>query len=215
MNVFNNNGGTQGGFVFGSAWGLGDLKVTLLTSNAGTWVGDQLLLQPNFNTYANSLSGSDADRAFWTNSSDGGVVPGPTGNKWMEANVFVETNPITVSSFTFAGVVDANTLDAAYSAQAFIKVLDPGSGFATVLYDTTTLPTSGSFVVTSDLSSLQGLILQTGFMVAGLNANPNQEGALGSVTVTMVPEPKWAGLIAGILVLGMMARQRIRIRSRS
>lgn len=159
MNIFNNNGGSQGSFVFGSPWGVSDLQTTVNTSNLGTIVGDNLTLAPNFNTYTNSLSGSDADRAFWTDSTDGGVTAGPNGNKWMEANTIFEVNPIADLSYTLSGTVDANTLSGAYLAEAFIKVLDPNASFATVLNDRITLPASGAFSITSDLSSLQGLLI--------------------------------------------------------
>jgi hypothetical protein len=211
MNVFNNAAGSQGGFVFGSAWGLSDVKTTVITSNPGTIIGDQLRLQPNFNTYTNSLSGTDADRAFWTDSTDGGVTPGPNGNKWMEANSFVETNPVAVTGYTLQGTVDANDLDTnLYSAEAFIKVLDPNASFATVLNDRVALPASGPFVVTSDLSLYQGMILQTGFTVNGLNANPVNEAAFGGVTLTVVPEPATFGLAA----IGIASLAGFRRRSR-
>ncbi|MFZ9935733.1 MAG: PEP-CTERM sorting domain-containing protein [Luteolibacter sp.] len=208
MNVFENQSGSQGGYIFGSGWGVSDLKTTIVTSNTGTMVGDQLLLQPNFNTYANSLAGAVGDRAFWTNSLDGGATAGPGGNKWMEANVFVETASISDLSFTFEGLVDSNTLDPAYQAQAFIKVLDPNAGYATVLNNSLALPASGSFSVTADLSSFQGLLLQTGFMVSGLNANPDNESSLGSVAVSVVPEPGSAALLGLGAILAVMGRRR-------
>ena len=211
MNVFNNAAGSQGGFVFGSGWGLSDVKTTVITSNPGTIVGDQLRLQPNYNTYTNALSGTDADREFWTDSTDGGVTPGPNGNKWMEANSFVETNPVAVTGYTLQGTVDANDLDTnLYSAEAFIKVLDPNASFATVLNDRVALPASGPFVVTSDLSLYQGMILQTGFTVNGLNANPVNEAAFGGVTLTVVPEPATFGLAA----IGIASLAGFRRRSR-
>jgi len=157
MNVFNNAAGTQGSYVFGSGWGVSDLKTTISNSNAGTIVGDQLVLEPNYNTYTNSLTGNDADRAFWTDSTDGGVTPGPLGNKWMDANTFEETLSIAVPSYTLSGNVTSNTLNTSlYTAKAFIKVLDPSNGYATVLNDSVTLPASGPFIVTSNLSLYQG-----------------------------------------------------------
>ena len=212
MNVFNNAAGSQGGFVFGSGWGLSDVKTTVITSNPGTIVGDQLRLQPNYNTYTTALSGTDADREFWTDSTDGGVTPGPNGNKWMEANSFVETNPVAVTGYTLQGTVDFNDMDTGlYSAEAFIKVLDPNASFATVLNDRVALPASGPFLVTSDLSLYQGMILQTGFTVNGLNANPVNEIAYGAVELTVVPEPSTIGLaMAGLAGLAGIARSRVR-----
>ena len=212
MNVFNNAAGNQGSYVFGQSWGLSDVKTTVVTSNPGTIIGDQLRLQPNFNSYTNSLTQTDGDRAFWTDSTDGGVTPGPNGNKWMEANSFVETNPVAVTGYTLQGTVDFNDLDTGlYSAEAFIKVLDPNASFATVLNDRVALPASGPFLVTSDLSLYQGMILQTGFTVNGLNANPVNEIAYGAVELTVVPEPSTIGLaMAGLAGLAGIARSRVR-----
>lgn len=213
MNVFNNAAGSQGGFVFGNSWGLSDVKTTVITSNPGTIVGDQLRLQPNFNAYTDALTGTDANRAFWTDSTDLGVTAGPNGNKWMEANSFSETASIAVPSYTLQGTVDSNILDPTlYSAEAFIKVLNPSAGFATVLNDRISLPLSGPFTVTSDLSLYQGMTLQTGFTVNGLNANPVNEIAYGSVELTVVPEPSTIGLaMAGLAGLaGIARRPRVR-----
>lgn len=203
MNVFNNASGSQGGFVFGSGWGVSDLKTTVITSNPGTISGDQLRLQPNYNTYVDNPGDP-----FWRDNAGAG----PGGNKWLEANTFVETNPLSGTSYTFSGTVDASDLNRSlYTPEAFIKVLDPGQGFATVLNDRITLPTSGPFTVTSDLSPYQGMILQTGFTINGLNANPVNEASFGGVTVSIapVPEPAVAGLaLAGLAGLGGLARYR-------
>ncbi len=215
MNVFNNAAGSQGSFVFGSGWGFEDIKSTLVTSNPGTIIGDELLLQPNYNAYTNALSGNDADREFWTDSTDGGVTPGPNGNKWLEANTFAETNPIAFPSYTFGGTVDASDLDRGlYTPEAFIKVLDPAADFATVLNERILLPESGPFTLTADLSAFQGKLLQTGFTINGLNANIVNEAAFGSVAVSVaVPEPTTIGLAAvGIAGLGGLVRARRRWR---
>ncbi len=203
MNVFFNDGGSQGGFVFGQGWGVADLKTTVTTSNPGTIIGDQLVLQPNFNAYTDNPGDP-----FWRDNAGAG----PGGNKWMEANTYAETNPIAVTSYTLQGTVDANDLDTnLYSAEAFIKVLDPGAGFATVLNDRVALPASGPFVVTSDLSLYQGKLLQVGFTMNGLNANPANEVAFGSVAVTVVPEPSSLGLAAiGLAGLARLARRSLR-----
>ena len=134
MNVFANASGSQGGYIFGSGWGVSDLKTTISNSNSGTIIGDQLVLEPNYNTYTDSLGGTNADRAFWTNSSDGGATPGPLGNKWMNANTYEETASIAVPSYTLSGNVTSNTLNTGlYTAKAFIKA---------VSYTHLTLPTN-------------------------------------------------------------------------
>jgi hypothetical protein len=197
MNVFGNASGSQGAYVFGSGWGVSDLKTTISNSSSGTIIGDQLVLQPNFNTYTDSLAGTNGDRAFWTNSSDGGATAGPLGNKWMNASTFVETLNLSVPSYTLTGTVTSNSLNTGlYTAKAFIKVLDPNNGYATVLNDSVTLPASGPFVVTSNLSLYQGLLLQVGFSMDGLNANPADAVSYGSVGVSIVPEPSTYALLA-------------------
>jgi len=211
MNVFDNNAGSQGGYVFGSNWGLGDLKTTVAVSNTGTYQGDQLVLEPNFNTYLNSLNGSDGDRAFWTNSTDGGVTAGAAGNKFMEANTFVETASISTASAAFSGTVNSNTLAGGYTAIAFIKVLNPSNGYSQDVFQTANLVSGSTFNVTADLTAHQGKLLQLGFMVSGLNANP--AGSYGSATVTVdaaaIPEPSSFALIgAGIALFAASTRRR-------
>ena len=105
-----------------------------------------------------------------------------------------------------------NTLDGAYTAEAFIKVLDPGAGFATVFNDTVLLPATGEgFSITSDLSAFQGLLLQTGFVVNGINANPDFEAALGSVAVTVIPEPSVYAALLGFAALAWVVVRRRRV----
>ena len=211
MNVFDNASGSQGGYQFGSGWGVSDLKTTIVNSNAGTIIGDQLVLQPNFNAYVDSLPKTDAARAYWTNSSDGGVTPGPLGNKWMNANTYVETASLSQASYTLAGSVTSNSLNTSlYTAKAFIKVLDPNNGYATVLNDEVTLPASGPFVVTSNLTPYQGLLLQVGFSMNGLNANPADAVSYGSVGVSIVPEPSTYALLAFGGCAAAALRRRIR-----
>lgn len=211
MNVFDNAAGSPGGYVFGSNWGLGDLKTTVAVSNTGTYQGDQLVLEPNFNTYSNSLNAGDGDRAFWTNSTDGGVTAGAAGNKFMEANTFVETASISTASAAFSGTIDSYTLVGGYSAIAFIKVLNPLNGYSQDVFESANLVTGSTFNLTADLSAHQGKILQLGFMVSGLNANP--AGSYGSATVTVdaaaIPEPSSFALIgAGIALFAASTRRR-------
>lgn len=195
MNVFDNSAGSKGGYIFGSSWGVADMKTTVTVLGSGL---DQLILQPNFNTYADNPSNS-----FWRNN--GGAGPG--GNKWMEANTFVETASIAVSTMKFSGIVGSHTLNSNYVAEAFIKVLNPNAGYATILNDRVTLPASGAFEINSNLATFQGMILQTGFTIEGLNANPDAEASLGNVTVTVVPEPSVA--LFGVLgLVGILRRRR-------
>ncbi len=159
MNVFD----LSNNYQFGGGWGLLDVK-TVVDAGANT-----ITLKPNYNTY-------NATDAYWSN--------GAIGNKIMEGNTFVESTSLGGQTVTFNGNVTANTLDAGYTAIAFIKVLDPAMGYATTINQTVTLPAAGTpFSVMATIPSTPGLIIQYGFQVRGINANPTAEAALGSVVV--------------------------------
>jgi hypothetical protein len=190
MNVFDLTGsGGKGGYQFGSAWGLGDLKSTV--------IGNTLKLEPNYQTY-------NATDSYWSNGS--------IGNKYLEANTFVEKAPGVLSgSLTFTGLVDSYSLASNYILTAFIKGLNPGAGYADQINQTQVLGSgSSSFSLTADLTGKSNLILQYGFMVSGINANPTQSG-LGSAVVSAVPEPSTVSLL-GFGVAGLIAT-RLRRRS--
>jgi len=200
MNVFNNNAGTPGSWEFGSSWGLPEVKTTIVTDVPGTYIGDQLRLQPNFNTYADN-----PNDPFWRDGQGG-------GNKFMEANTYVEFAGIAQPFATFAGTVNSYTLDSAYTAHAFIKVLNPDAGWSLDVFETFDLSTGGTFSLSSDLTAHQGKVLQYGFLVYGLNANPANEAALGSALVTVIPEPSTYALFGGLLVLSLAAWRRRTVR---
>ena len=212
MNVFSSGSGTVGsGFIFGSSWGLSDVRTTIENDAAGTTIGDQLRLEPNYNTYAASVVLTPPDRAFWTNSSDGGATPGPLGNKFMEANTFFETASIVAPSVNFSGTVDSYTLAGEFTAVAFIKVLNPGNGYSIDVFETFNLNSGAQFSLNADLSNHAGKILQLGYAVYGTNANPANTVANGSVlvTVTAIPEPSSFALIgAGAALFAASSRRR-------
>ncbi|MEM6396267.1 MAG: T9SS type A sorting domain-containing protein [Bacteroidota bacterium] len=156
-----------GGVNFGSQWGLNDAKSTTDP------VDNTLTLQPNFNTY-------NASDPFWTDPVT------LEGNKRMIAATFVEPGfSFNGSDFTFTGNVESYTLDTAYDVRYFVRALDTiafgdqlGGAY---VFD---LPTSGNFSVTVPGAELpDSLLLQYGFEVEGLNANPADEAALGSVVL--------------------------------
>ena len=214
LNAFSTGTGIVGnGYIFGSGWGLADVRSTVVNEVAGTTIGDQLRLEPNYNTYANSLGGGDGDRAFWTNSSDGGATAGPLGNKFLEANTFSETASISASSVNFSGTVDSNTLAGEFTAIAFIKVLNPGNGYSIDVFETFNLNSGAQFSLNADLSTHVGKILQVGYAVYGTNSNPANTAANGSVLVTVtaaaIPEPSSFALIgAGVALFAASSRRR-------
>jgi len=198
MNVFSTGSGTVGsGFIFGSPWGLSAAQTTIENDVAGTTIGDQLRLEPNYNAY-------NASDSFWSNGSGG-------GNKFMEANTFSETASIVAPSVNFSGTVDSYTLAGEFAAIAFIKVLNQNNGYSTDLFATVNLTSGAQFSLDADLSTHVGKILQVGYAVYGTNANPANTVANGSVlvTVTAIPEPSSFALIgAGAALFAASSRRR-------
>ena len=166
MNVFD----LAGNYQFGSGWGVADLKTTTDV------VANTITLQPNFNTYADNPGDP-----YWQN--------GAIGNKLMDASTYVEPGAsFNGADLTFSGTVTSNTIDLAqYSAKYFIKALDPNAGYSDALGGSATfdLPLSGNFSVTVPAASLSsGFVVQYGFVVNGINANPSDELTIGSVVVS-------------------------------
>jgi hypothetical protein len=157
MTVFDlNEDGTQGGYQFGSGWGVADLQTTL---NVDT---PNIVLEPNFNTYADNIGDE-----YWDNGEG-------YGNKFMEATTQVEsTETYNNSDLTFTGSVYENTLIDGYNAVYFIKCLDPNAGYSDMLGGAYVFPIEpGEFSVTVDGSMLPaGKLVQFGFTVYGPNAN--------------------------------------------
>lgn len=170
MNVFNTpaNGG---GYLWGSGWGTADLRASF--DGGGT-----LSLKSNTNCW-------NAADPYW--------VVGGVGNKDMEANFYREFGGLNGQTMTFNYVVGTNTLLAGYSAQAFIKVLDPGAGWATI--QSTFLPlTPGAGSLSLSVSPTAGVVTQIGFMVRGLVSDP--AGAAAAGVATIVPEPATLALLS-------------------
>jgi hypothetical protein len=159
-----------GAYQFGSFWAVPDVQTVLDVPN------NTITLQPNFNTYADNPMD-----AFWVNQAT------MEGNKQMEASTFVEPGPsFNGQDLTFSGYVLSHTIDAGYEAQFFVKALDSLNGYSDALAGAyiQTLPTSGQFTVTVPSAELTvGLLIQYGFTIIGVNANPLNEAALGSVVI--------------------------------
>jgi hypothetical protein len=103
---------------------------------------------------------------------------GHFGTDLVETIVFQEPYPNSTGgipaseigkAFTFQFDAKRGNIEGGTTAQAFIRTLDPGAGFATtnnILLDTTNLPTGwATYSLTLDLSdpALQGQILQFGY----------------------------------------------------
>jgi len=160
-NVFELDGET---FAFGEGWGVPDLK-TVVDQDQNT-----LTLQPNFNTWG------DGTDPFWVDQDTG------LGNKIFEGNTYVEDNTLVGSELTFVGNVTSVTIDPAYTVVAFIKVFN--SDYSFLKTESTVITTTGSFSLLYDNIEDSDAVVQYGFYVSGVNANPDNEEALGSVQVT-------------------------------
>ena len=152
-----------GAFVFGSEWGVADLK-SVVDAGAGS-----VTIQPNFNAY-------NASDPFWVDPATG------LGNKVFEGNTFIENNTNLIGSeLTFTGGVASNTLDPSYVAIAFIKVFN--ADFSVLKLETTPLVAGQDFSITYTNVEPEDTTIQYGYQVLGLNANPADEAALGSVVI--------------------------------
>jgi hypothetical protein len=179
MNVFENNAGAQGGYLWGSGWGVADLKT--ITSDDLTFE-----LFPNVNNY-------NAADAYWSDGAD-------DGNKWLEATTYREyTLAAGETEATLDFSVSAFDLDGRYSLTAFVKTLDPNAGYSVSKLDSVDVTgTQGTTTLTiNDLT--EGNVLQIGFMMSGLNANPDTDWGSATATfesVEVIPEPATLGLLA-------------------
>lgn len=162
MNVFEVDCTT---FVFNSGWAIGDLK-TVIDTGANT-----ITLQPNFNTYADNPTDP-----FWVDQGTG------EGNKCMDANTLVPDNTLVGQEVTFRGNVVSNDLDGAYTAIAYIKVFN--ADFSVLKEETAPLVAGANFELNYTNVEPEDANVQYGFQILGRNANPADEGTLGSVVVT-------------------------------
>jgi hypothetical protein len=154
-----------GNYVFGEPWGIQDIK-TVVDAGAGT-----LTLQPNFNTYA-----ANPTDPFWVDQTTG------LGAKIFEGNSYIEDIFLAGAELTFSGNVNSNTLDGAYDAVAFIKVFN--ANYSVLKQATVPLNGANFEVVFTDVNPAEDAVVQYGFQIIGLNANPDDEATLGSVVVS-------------------------------
>lgn len=186
MNVFEipSHGG---GYSFGQGWGTADLTAT--------FSGSVLTLGPN--------SVNDTS-SFWYTPSGG---PGATGNKTMDASMYVENSSTLVGqSVTFTGNVLSNTLISPYTSVAFIKDFAPD--FSSNV--STTVPlTPGVFSLTLATIPQAGRHVQYGFETIGPDVWITDRAPIGTIQLTAVPEPATLTLIClGVLGASIVARRR-------
>jgi len=193
MNVFeidrNTTPPTQGDFVFASGWGFNDLTASFDGSGALT-LG------------VNSIG--DADKFWYV----GGGGPGALGNKWMDANGFVQVDGGGLSGMdvTFTGNVLSNTFTENHTATAFIRDFAPDfSSFNEV----SVLLTPGVFDITLATIDDPNRHVQYGFNVQGENVWITDIAPFGNAVVTaVVPEPVSSTVLMISGLCGLAIRRR-------
>ena len=168
MNVFTLPG-YSGAYLFGNPWGIGALTAYFTGTST-------LTLTPNTNVY-------NAADPYW-------VQPDGSGNRFMEANFYVENIALRGNTVTFSGTVLSNSLTPNYLTRAFVKTLDSANGYqpvpsASLFLDLTNSTTSYPFSITVDIPNGGTMIPQYGFVTTGPDANPAWVATNGLVRVAV------------------------------
>lgn len=151
-------------YVAGSEWGVADLQTVVDAEN------NVIDLHPNFSAYADEVANNPTEN-YWH--------VGEIGNKIFEGNTYVQDDALAGQTFTYTGYTVSNTLAEGYEAIAFIKVFVADYSSFTIV----SAPLVAGETFNIDASPATGSHVQYGYSVTGLNANPNQEAALGYARV--------------------------------
>jgi hypothetical protein len=165
-----------GGYMFGSAWGTGDLQAS--------FSGSVLTLSPNINCY-------NPTDSYW-------AKPNGDPNKNMDASMYVQNDALAGQTVEFSGLTLVNSLVSPYTSVAFIK--DFNSSYS--LVGTVTAALLGGTAFDLSLATVPGDHIQYGFETIGPDANPATVSTLGFAQVT-VPEPSGLALL-GLACLGLL-----------
>ena len=164
-----------------------------------TFVGNTQVLGPNTDIYTANGGGTGGEDTFWFTGDGSG-----TQLKYVEVSTYQESGGVavgTVVNFDFLTVAD--TLAAqGYTGEAFIKVLDPLAGWATIDNERVDLAAGlGGLTWTTTVAGT----VQAGFAVTGLYVDPTTAAGLG--TFEVIPEPATLGLL-GIFGGGLLFFRR-------
>ena len=163
MNAFNVS---DDSYAFGFVYGAADLRATATTTS--------MTLEPNIAIWT-----ANAAVADWFDQS----AASQTANKYIEASSFIEDNDLAGSDLTFSGNVSVADLGEGYTVVAFVKALDPASGYATVVNNNVDISSTGDFTASATAAELAaGYIIQYGFTVTGPLGDPD-DTTLGSVVI--------------------------------
>jgi hypothetical protein len=174
MNVFDLPDDGQA-YKFGSGWGIADLRAS--------FSGSELTLSPNTIGDPNE---------FWYQNTSGTATPpnvggpGQAGNKFMEANLYVEVNDGSLSDqlVTFTGTVNSYSLTEAHDSVAFIKDFAPD--YSSFKIQTVGLE-QGTFTVSLQTEAGAGRHVQYGFQTTGENVWITDVAPFGSVKIAAIP----------------------------
>jgi len=137
-----------GAYVFGSPWGIADLRAEFDDTNA------------KLELFVNSINDPNP---FWYLPEGG---PGSTGNKQMDAVLYhqVDDGSLTGIPVTFEGTVLSNTFSPSHVARAFVRDFAPDySSFNEQFIELA----PGAFSVTLETEPGEGRHVQWGFNVVG------------------------------------------------
>ncbi len=166
-----------GGFVFGSSWGVPDLTATFDDAN------HKLTLSPNTVGDPNP---------FWYTPAGG---PGATGNKIMEANLYVETNGGVLGgqTVTFQGTILADTLASSHHSFIFIKDFAPD--YSSSVSMTIPITAAGAFSISLATINDPARHVQYGFQTIGADVWITDTAPFGNVMIGTVPAPASMALL--------------------
>lgn len=154
-----------GAYVFGSPWGIGDLRAEFDDVNA------------KLELFVNSINDPNP---FWYIPAG---EPGAVGNKNMDAVLYHQEvdGVLTGMSITFEGTVISNNLSPTHVAKAFIRDFAPDySSFNEQVVELA----PGPFSITLDAEPDPARHVQWGFNVVGPCVWITDAGAYGSVVIS-------------------------------
>jgi hypothetical protein len=192
MNVLN----LDGGFVFGSGWGVQDLVANFNDPARTLTMSPNTIGDPNEFWYQDPTGGG--------NTNPGG--PGAPGNKIMEANLFqtVSNGPLSGVNVVFSGVVLSNSFTQAHEARIFIRDFVPNFSSFT---ESSIPATPGAFSVSLMTDSAPGRHVQYGFQVKGVNVWVTDTAPFGNVVIQTIPTPASMAVLGAC---GLIAQRRRR-----
>jgi len=164
----------------GGVWQFSIVPFGMADLRAITVDNREFQLLPNINLYADNPGDP-----VWRNN--GGA--GPDGNSIVEANTLFEIPSLTADIDTVVFDFDVSAFDldpVRYELIGFVKVLDKLSGSYLKIdgYEIVITGTGTNQIVFGSSPSYEGQLLQVGWALKGLNANPTNDWGSATVTAT-------------------------------